>query len=300
MLGSNIFTNTLASESSTGFHHHRRGMLFDSGAGGAISTNSGGSGVCELISTGNYRNPGGITFSSAGAQNSMESSTTSFLVDSVPGLKHDTGLAAEWSVDEQFKLEEGLARCASEPNILRYIKIAASLRNKTVRDVALRCRWMTRKRRKHENHSFGKKEKDLKEKFELSFQNDMSSSASSVKVAPYSLTVNHHDQSNCMLSGVLGGKARHLLEENCQALGQISVNLSTLKLQQNMDLFFRTRNNLTAILNDMMNVPGIMNQMPPLPMLLDVELANSILPLSSQPMMFSSSSTIHMKQEPRS
>ncbi|GFP93996.1 hypothetical protein PHJA_001544000 [Phtheirospermum japonicum] len=221
----------MASESSTGFHHHQRsGMLFDSGAGGAISASSGGSGVYELISMGNYRNPGGgIIFSSGGAQNSLESSTTSFLVDSVPGLKHDTGLAAEWSIDEQFKLEEGLARCASEPNILRYIKIAASLRNKTVRDVALRCRWMTRKRRKHENQSFGKKEKDLKEKFELSFQNDMSSSASSLKVAPYSLTVNHHDQSNCMLSGVLSGRARHLLEENCQAFGQISVNLSTLK-----------------------------------------------------------------------
>ncbi|KAL3652841.1 hypothetical protein CASFOL_002522 [Castilleja foliolosa] len=275
-------------------------MLFDSGDGGSISTIVGGSGVCELISVGSYRNPGGIIFSSGGAQNSLESSTTSFLGDSVPGLKHDTGLAAEWSIDEQFKLEEGLAGCTSEPNILRYIKIAASLRNKTVRDVALRCRWMTRKRRKHENQSFGKKEKDLKEKFELSFQNDMSSSASSVKVAPYSLTVNHHDQSNFMPSGVLSGKTRHLLEENCQAFGQISVNLLTLKLQQNMDLLCRTRNNLTAILHDMSNMPGVMSQMPPLPVLLDVELANSILPLSSQPIMFSSSSTIPMKQEPRS
>lgn len=34
-------------------------------------------------------------------------------------------------------------RFADEPSILRYIKIAATLRDKTVRDVALRCRWMT-------------------------------------------------------------------------------------------------------------------------------------------------------------
>lgn len=34
-------------------------------------------------------------------------------------------------------------RYADEPSIMRYIKIAATLRDKTVRDVALRCRWMT-------------------------------------------------------------------------------------------------------------------------------------------------------------
>lgn len=33
-------------------------------------------------------------------------------------------------------------RYADEPSIMRYIKIAATLRDKTVRDVALRCRWM--------------------------------------------------------------------------------------------------------------------------------------------------------------
>lgn len=32
---------------------------------------------------------------------------------------------------------------ADEPNIMKYIKIAATLRDKTVRDVAMRCRWMT-------------------------------------------------------------------------------------------------------------------------------------------------------------
>ncbi|KAL6568786.1 hypothetical protein OROHE_003527 [Orobanche hederae] len=153
----------MATESSAGFrrHHHNQqpGMLFQSGAGGGISSNSSScSGGFELISMGDYENPegrldlggndgpgGGIIFSSSVGQNSLESScTTTFLVDPVSRLKHDTGLAAEWSIDEQLKLEEGLARCANEPSsMLRYIKIAASLHNKTVRDVALRCRWMT-------------------------------------------------------------------------------------------------------------------------------------------------------------
>lgn len=34
-------------------------------------------------------------------------------------------------------------RYGHEPNIMKYIKIAARLQSKTVRDVALRCQWMT-------------------------------------------------------------------------------------------------------------------------------------------------------------
>ena len=34
-------------------------------------------------------------------------------------------------------------RYASEPTIVRYAKIAMKMKDKTVRDVALRCRWMT-------------------------------------------------------------------------------------------------------------------------------------------------------------
>lgn len=34
-------------------------------------------------------------------------------------------------------------RYANEPNMMKYIKISSSLRVKTVRDVALRCRWMS-------------------------------------------------------------------------------------------------------------------------------------------------------------
>ncbi|KAJ0514318.1 hypothetical protein HanHA300_Chr10g0368271 [Helianthus annuus] len=66
----------------------------------------------------------------------------SVLGDSVSGLKDDAGLAVEWSVDEQRKLEEGLSKFADEPSIMRYIKIATTMRDKTVRDVALRCKWM--------------------------------------------------------------------------------------------------------------------------------------------------------------
>ncbi|XP_042021436.1 uncharacterized protein LOC121768896 [Salvia splendens] len=294
----------MTSESSAGFHpnhHPQHGGLF--APGGATSSSSGG-GSGGAAANYNYgggsMNLGGNEYPSGrmlfGAQNSLDSSLTHVL-DSFPGLKHDGGFAVEWSVDEQFKLEEGLAKYASEHNITKYVKIAASLRDKTVRDVALRCRWMMRKRRKQEHPCLGKKIRDLKEKMlEPALKTNMSS-ASSVNVAPYTSTTNQ--QCGYMISGVLSGTARHLLEENSRSFEQISVNLSTQKLQQNIDLFFHVRNNIITVLDSMTKMPGIMSQMPPLPVLLNEELTSSIFLPSSQPMiMFSSSSMAPVKQEP--
>ncbi|KAK4413676.1 hypothetical protein Salat_2780400 [Sesamum alatum] len=304
----------MASEFNAGFHQQQQnqGILYTSG--GAMSNSSSGSGGYELVSMGNYYNsPGGNLnlspndgsaggtqiFSSVAAQNSSLGSSSTLLLDSVPGLKHDTGLAAEWSEEEQYKLEEGLVKYSNEPKIMRYIKTAASLNEKTVRDVALRCRWMTRKRRKPEDHNLGKKMKDRKDKLVESSLKNNTSSASSVIVPPYSLTTkHHHHRSDYMLSGVLSCTAGYLLEENNQAFGQISANLSTLKLQENIDLFSRTRDNITTILNDMGSMPGIMSRMPPLPVLLNEDLTSSVFPHSPQRMIFGLSSTIPLKQEP--
>ncbi|XP_057777788.1 uncharacterized protein LOC130996295 isoform X2 [Salvia miltiorrhiza] len=287
----------MTSESSAGFHHHHHAGLFTPG-GTTSSSSSGGSG--NYTYGGGSMNLGGNECPSGrmlfGAQNSLDSSLTHVL-DSFPGLKHDGGFAVEWLIDEQYKLEEGLAKYASEPNIIKYVKIAASLRDKTVRDVALRCRWMMRKRRKQEHPCFGKKVKDRKEKMvEPALKTNMPS-ASSVNVGPYSSTTKQ--QCGYMITGVLSGMTRHLLEENSRSFEQISVNLSTHKLQQNIDLFFHVRNNIITVLDSMTKMPGIMSQMPPLPVLLNEELTSSIFPPSSQPMMmFSSSSVAHVKQEP--
>jgi hypothetical protein len=80
--------------------------------------------------------------------------------------KFVTASPADWTAQEVATLEEGLirlntlclltaftllhyiyidlilfARYACEPNITKYIKIAAMLPDKTIRDVALRCCW---------------------------------------------------------------------------------------------------------------------------------------------------------------
>ncbi|XP_076889608.1 uncharacterized protein LOC143540428 [Bidens hawaiensis] len=90
------------------------------------------------------------------------SSCGSVFGDSVAALKHDAGLAVEWSVEEQNKLNEGLSRFADESSIMRYIKIDATLNDKTVRDVAMRCRWMARKRKKVDEPHMAKRIMDKK------------------------------------------------------------------------------------------------------------------------------------------
>lgn len=122
----------MAMESNSGFVHdetfgyamNRHAISFQSGA---INSSS------EMIPMGNYfsAEPNmsmsmsmgmgmGMMFSPNSGQAMLNhnpvisqagnSSGASLLLDSVPGLKHDTGLAVEWSVEEQYKLEEGLVK----------------------------------------------------------------------------------------------------------------------------------------------------------------------------------------------
>ncbi|CAN6549957.1 unnamed protein product [Malus baccata var. baccata] len=273
----------MAMESNTGYLRdeafgyglNRHAISFQSGA---IHSSS------EMIPMGNYfATDGGMMFSSnSGIVNNNPvisqagNSSGSLLLDSVPGLKHDTGLAVEWSVEEQYKLTDGLVKYADEPSIMKYIKIAAMLRDKTVRDVALRCRWMTRKRRKPEEHSMGKKGNIRKDKLVESSSKTNIHSAAPLDMAACSHSVYHMDQGERLQYEGLSGTFKHLLEQNAQAFSQITSNLSSYKLQENIDLFYRTRNNLTAVLNDMRGMPGIMSRMPPLPPI-DEDLANSLL-----------------------
>ncbi|GMP92438.1 hypothetical protein CsSME_00042661 [Camellia sinensis var. sinensis] len=142
----------MAAESNTGFRHggtfgspfSRHAISFQSGA---INSTS------DMIPMANYygiNSTAGMVFSGNSSiinnnpgMTQAGSSSGSFLLDSVPGLKHDADMAAEWSVEEQQRLEEGLDKYAAEPSIMKYIKIAAMLNDKDVRAVALRCRWMT-------------------------------------------------------------------------------------------------------------------------------------------------------------
>lgn len=295
----------MEAESNAGFHCD--GTLFSAFNRHTTSFQSGAiNSTSEMIPLGNYfgvNNSSGMILS--GTSNPISnpgisqggSSSGSILLDS-SGLKHDTGLAVEWSPEEQFKLDEGLVKFAAEPTINKYIKIAASLRDKTVRDVALRCRWMTRKRRKQEEHNSGKKVTYRKDKLVESSSKTNVTSDPPLNMVAYS-RMDNMDQNKCMPYEALSGKIKHLLEQNVHLFNQITANLSTFKLQDNVDLFCCTRNNITAILNEMRDMPGIMSHMPPLDVSIKEDLADSIFLSTSKTLIFGSQSGFHMKEEPR-
>ncbi|KAL8104391.1 uncharacterized protein LOC141678900 [Apium graveolens] len=176
-----------------------------------------------------------------------------------PVLQHSSGISMEWTPEEQAILEENLARYASETNIVRYAKIAVLLHNKTVRDVALRCRWMNKKensKRRKEDQSLATKNNNRKE--------------------------NVADPSS-RPSLLAGGPTGKLLWQNGQVLEQISANFRSYQMHENIGLFCQARDNIHQILNNLRDTQDVMKQMPPFPEELNEELANLVLPWRTFP-----------------
>ncbi|XP_011091621.1 uncharacterized protein LOC105172002 [Sesamum indicum] len=195
----------------------------------------------------------------------------------MPTFQHQQTISMDWTPEEQTILEEGLAKYASESNIIRYAKIAVQLKNKTVRDVALRCRWMTKKeisKRRKEDFS-ARKCKDRKEKVvdslakpsRLSIQSGFSHAPGMVSNCNDD-TISYND---------IAGITRQLLQQNAWAFKQISANLATHQIHENIGLLSQARDNILKILTNLNDMGPTMKKMPPLPKL-NEELANSILP----------------------
>ncbi|MBA0708680.1 hypothetical protein Golax_023776, partial [Gossypium laxum] len=85
----------------------------------------------------NSNNSGGNTSTAAAAAAAAVSA------DTQSALRHNPGISLDWTPEEQTMLEDLLVKYTSDSTIVRYAKIAMQLKDKTVREVALRCRWMT-------------------------------------------------------------------------------------------------------------------------------------------------------------
>ncbi|XP_010551990.1 PREDICTED: uncharacterized protein LOC104822454 [Tarenaya hassleriana] len=233
---------------------------------------------------------GAAADSANNGENSGRSSGGAAAADTSPtitALRHNPGISVDWTTEEQALLEDLLAKHTSESTILRYAKIAMQLKDKTVRDVALRCRWMTKKengKRRKEDHS-SRKGKDRKEK--VTDSSAKSSSHLNVHTngpssyAPPMVPMDIDDGIPCK---AIGGVTGELLEQNAQMFNQISANFSAFQIHENISLFCKTRDNILVILNDLSDMPEVMKQMPPLPVKLNEELGNSILPCPSHQM----------------
>lgn len=194
-------------------------------------------------------------------------------------LKHNPGLSSGWSAEEQAILDEGLSKYMSEIPPIRYAKIATQLQGKTVRDVALRCKWMNKKdsgKRRKDDHNL-RKSKDKKERVSDSSAKPSPHLAARSTVPPYPPPMLPVDNDDDISYKEIGGRTGQLLENNDQIFKKISGNLSSLQIQENIALLYQARANLFAILNDMNDTPAVMNQMPPLPVKINEELASSIL-----------------------
>ncbi|CAF2126695.1 hypothetical protein BRARA_C03217 [Brassica rapa] len=200
--------------------------------------------------------------------------------ETISALRHNPGISVDWTHEEQSLLEDLLAKYASEPTIVRYAKIAMKMKDKTVRDVALRCRWMTKKengKRRKEDHS-SRKSKDKKEKT----TDSSAKSSSHMNVHPngpsYPPPMMPIDTDDGISFKAIGGVSGDLLEQNAQMFNQVSTNFSAFQIHENVNILCKARDNILSILNDLNDMPEVMKQMPPLPVKVNEELANSILP----------------------
>ncbi|GLT34607.1 hypothetical protein SLA2020_311710 [Shorea laevis] len=192
-------------------------------------------------------------------------------------MKHDPGISMEWTVEEQVILEEGIKKYASEPSVSRYAKIAVHLPNKTVRDVALRSRWMTKReinKRRTEEYNLTKKGRDRRERV-LDSSAKPSHFGSNVPHGSTMIALNFDDGISYK---AIGGVTGELLQQNAKALNQISANIASLKLEDNINLFCQIRSNILKIMNNMNDPSDFMREMPQLPVKLNEELANIFLP----------------------
>ncbi|XP_020083635.1 uncharacterized protein LOC109707012 isoform X2 [Ananas comosus] len=226
---------------------------------------------------------------------------SNLLVEPAHGLKHGAMLAVDWSNQELALLKEGLDRFASEPSIMKYIKIAALLPEKTVRDVAMRCQWMMKensKRRKQEEHHVGKKIKDRKEKMvEPSlWANTYSIQPETNTASSYMMHNTNHNNQFLHEAPVIDGTTQHLMDENVRLLSQIAANIDRCQIHNNIDLFNCMRKNITTVLHRMSQMPSIMGKMPPLPISMDEKLLDSML---SGAAMVHPPSNRYLKDEPR-
>ncbi|XP_073145160.1 uncharacterized protein [Henckelia pumila] len=198
-------------------------------------------------------------------------------------LRHNPGISLDWTPEEQSTLEDLLAKYASESSqstIVLYAKIAQALQEKTVRDVALRCRWMNKKengKRRKDDQNSSKKNKDKKEKITDSLPKS-SQVPNRSNDPPYVSSMMSMDSDDGISYKMIGGSSGHLLEQSAQALDQISSNFASFKIHENINLFCQARKNIMSILEDRSDMPEVMKQMPPLPVKLNDDLAKSILP----------------------
>ncbi|KAM7266519.1 hypothetical protein ACFE04_004416 [Oxalis oulophora] len=194
------------------------------------------------------------------------------------------GISSDWSFEEQAILDQGLTKFGSECMVSRYAKIAVLLPNKSVREVALRCRWMNKKENnKRRKEDITRKDKDKKERAVIDHPAKSSHLIGQSNIPSYAMPTIPTNYGDSISFRAIGGPTGELLEQNAQAFSRISANFAALQIQENINLLCQTRNNILRITKTLNEFPTMMRPMPPLPVRVNEDLANTILPPPSFP-----------------
>ena len=173
-------------------------------------------------------------------------------------------------------------KCAG---VERYIRIAALLPRKGARDVALRIRWLATNphpaKKRQASDADGSKQRAQqagRQRGQSIFSIQPSFGSGAANGRPYSSGPGMDEPGSA--PGMTSPVAQ-LLEQNYAILNQFKQNMAQYKVNQNTELLIRYRDNLKAILSQMNAMQGVMQQMPPLPVRMNIELASSFLPQCS-------------------
>lgn len=232
---------------------------------------------------------------------------------SLPALAiPSTQLQPAWTTEEHKLLEAAMKQFPPErySHLERCLRISIALPRKTARDVAYRLRWLAKKG--------GKKPRTRVpglppsssvsaaitqptasaqgSRMQTGGQQGVGGMMSGTPMAPLqsvpggAYTMGSQPQTavpppmaSCMdehgASAVgVGGAISQLLDSNYVLLNQFKVNMQQCRVHDNIDLLVRFRDNILAILSQMNSMGGVMAQMPPLPVRLNVDLADNFLP----------------------
>lgn len=220
--------------------------------------------------------------------------------------------AVEWSGAEQEQLEALMGQYPEGGHLAgpqRYIALAAQLPRKTARDVALRVRWTLQRDSLKKRDTGGKKVKHKSERepraqsiFSVgvwptsaasqpaSEPAGMSAAAAplmgavpagggavQINTVQYAASIPQLEDHGADTIGNLGGQTAELLDQNLAIISQVRAHWAACRIHENSSQLLQLRDNLIKIVNGINNMPGIMTQMPPLPVKLNIELARHIL-----------------------
>jgi hypothetical protein len=197
------------------------------------------------------------------------------------------GVSVEWTDEEQRALESCLMRFPADrmDSLQRYVRAAAALPRKSVRDVALRARWTALQ------HQL--KKRTAIEPMRKPGMPPMPPKPPAMPLPGGAPPPGAPPPAFLAPPGAAGpgpglglhegppaleGPAAALLDSNLSILNHFRANMSAFKVHENTQLLVQFRDNILAIINAMEAMGGVMAQMPPLPVRLNVDLANNFLP----------------------